>query len=134
MTNLYNVNGRMVRGTQLVLKASAAETASTNGGAVDTGFDGGSLYVQVDITAASGTTPTLLVGVQGSQDGTNWVTLGSIGLNGYVHGTAVTAPTNFTTTAAGQRAVFPRPQFVRYTSTISGTTPSFTYKVTAVAC
>lgn len=130
----YDVNGRMVRGRQLTLKASGAQTASTNGGAVDTGPDGGSLLVQVDITAASGTAPTLLVAVQGSQDGTNWVTLGSIGANGYVAGTPATEPTNFTGTAAAQKGVFPRLQYVRYASTVGGTTPSFTYKVTAVAC
>lgn len=132
---MFMNNGRMVRGTPLALKASGAETASTNGAAVDTGSDGGSLFVQVDITASAGTTPTLLVAVQGSEDGTNWVTLGSIGANGYVAGTPATAPANFTGTAAAQKAVFPRTQYVRYASTIGGSAgQSFTYKVSAIAC
>jgi hypothetical protein len=42
---------------------------------MDTG-ESGVVYVQVDVTAASGTTPTLTVVIEGSNDGTNWFQLG----------------------------------------------------------
>lgn len=127
------VNGT-VRGTPVILKASGAETASTVGAAVATGPDSGSLYVEVNVTAASGTTPTLTVKIEGSLDGTNWFTLGVIGANGYnVGAVGVTAPTNFTTTAGPIRAIYDAPTYVRYNSTVGGTTPSFTYSVTGTA-
>lgn len=130
----YASGSGVVRGTPITLKASGAETASTNGGAVATGPDSGSLYVEVNVTAASGTTPTLTVAIQGSMDGTNWFTLGTIGANGYNTGAVgVTAPSNFTGVAGPVRAYYDMPQYVRYSSTIGGTTPSFTYTVTGVA-
>lgn len=126
----YATTGGMNRGSLYVLKASGAETASTTGGAVNTGDNGGSLYVQVDVTAASGTTPTLTVVVEGSQDGTNFFTLGTVGANGHAVGATGPAPTNFTA-AATARGVFPAVQYVRSRSVVGGTTPSFTYQVSA---
>jgi hypothetical protein len=128
----YATGTAVVRGTPLILKASAAETATTAGAGVATGPDGGSVLVTVAITAASGTTPTMTVAIEGSVDGSTWVTLGTFGANGYVHGTPATPPTNFTTTAS-KSGVFPSMPFVRYSSTIGGTTPSFTYSVTGAA-
>jgi hypothetical protein len=123
----------VVRGEAPVsLKASGAETSSTAGGAtaMSTGSFGHSVVVTVAITASSGTTPTMIVDVQGSLDGTTFTTLGTFGANGYVCGTPATAPTNFTTTAT-KIGVFPSMPYLRYNSTIGGTTPSFTYSVTA---
>lgn len=128
----YATGTAVVRGNPLTLKASAAETATTVGAAVPTGPDGGSVLITVAITAASGTTPTMTVLIEGSVDGSTWVTLGNFGANGYVHGTPATAPTNFTTTAS-KSGVFPSMPFVRSSSTIGGTTPSFTYSVTGAA-
>lgn len=125
----YASGTAIVRGVPVTLKASAAETSSTVGAAVQTGPDAGSLLVNVAITAASGTTPTMTVKIEGSIDGSTWVTLGTFGANGYVHGTPATAPTNYTTTATGS-GVFPAMPYVRSSSTIGGTTPSFTYSVT----
>lgn len=127
----YATGSVVVRGTPLTLKSSGAETASTDGASVATGPDGGSLYVTMDITASSGT-PTILLAVQGSVDGSTWVTLGQIGANGYVAGTPATAPTT-TVSVSTRRAVLPSMPFVRYSSTIGGGTPSVTYSVTAVA-
>lgn len=125
----------VIDGNPITLKASAAETASTNGAAVSTGPGRRTaVQVTVDVTASSGTSPTMTVKVQGSLDGsTNWVTLGTVGANGYnVGSTAVTAPSNLTTTATVS-AVLPAMPFLRYSSVIAGTTPSFTYSVQAVA-
>jgi hypothetical protein len=123
------------RGIPVDFKVSGAETVSTTHGAFDTGADsGGSLYIKVNVTAASGTTPTLSVVVEGSQDGgTSWFQLGTIGSDGYGHGkgAATGAPANFTTTGSAQ-AIFPRPQLVRTRSVVAGTTPSFTYSVLGV--
>jgi len=122
------VGSVMTRGDTYSAKASGAETASTNGATVEVG-DAGAVVVTVDITAASGTTPTLLVFVEGSHDGgTTWHTIARIGANGYILGDIGTDPTNFTTTAT-KRATVPAAQHMRYRSVIGGTTPSFTYSV-----
>jgi UDP-N-acetylmuramyl tripeptide synthase len=122
----------MVRGQAVEFKASAAETASTTQAQFDTGADQETLYLIVAVTAASGTTPTMSLVVEGSMDnGTNWFTLGTIGANGYNVGSVATAPTNFTTTAT-VRALLAVPQLVRVRSVIGGTTPSFTYSVEGV--
>lgn len=118
----------MKRGAAYTLKASGAETVSTIGPQViDTG-ESGVVYVQVDVTAVSGSTPSMTVVIEGSNDGSAWFTLGTIGANGYVVGSVGSAPSNFTA-AATTRAAFPAMQFVRYRSVIGGSTPSFTYVV-----
>src|SRR6266550_2462543 len=73
-----------------VAKASAAEASSTTGTAVNVG-EQGSAYVKVDVTAATG---TLLVFIEGSDDGTTWFTIARIGANGYILGDIGTDPTN----------------------------------------
>lgn len=129
----YSTSTGVVRGTPVVLKASAAEIASTVGPAVPTGPDSGSLFLNVAITAASGTSPTMTVKIEGSMDGTTWFTLGVVGANGYnVGSVGVTAPSNFTTTTS-VLAIYDAPQYVRYNSTVGGTTPSFTYSVTGTS-
>lgn len=129
----YTNSSGPVRGSAVVLKASSAETASTTGTSVNTGGDPGGLYLEVNVTAASGTTPTMTVVIEGSMDNTNWFTLGTVGANGYNSGSVATAPSNFTVTAGPVRAYFDSAQYVRSRSVIGGTTPSFTYTVTGVA-
>lgn len=121
--------GRYLNRDDLTLKTSGAEGASTTHSAYELG-DKSMMYLKVDVTAASGTNPTLLVTVEGSDDNSNWFTIGRIGANGYDLGAHVgTAPTNFTTTAT-VRAVMPATRYVRSKSTIGGTGgPSFTYSV-----
>lgn len=117
----------MKRGTPYAPKASGAETVSTTGVGTEVG-DAGAVYVTVGVTAVSGTSPTLLVVVEGSADNSTWFTVGQIGLSGFVVGSAAAAPTNIT--AAGTYVgVFPSMQFMRHRSVIGGTTPSFTYSV-----
>lgn len=115
----------------LTLKPSGAETTSTTSGSREV-FGTNGMTLLVDITAASGTTPTMTVVIEGSSDLVNWITLATVGLSGYSVGSAAAAPTNFTGISSA-RAVVPNTQYVRSRSVIAGTTPSFTYSVTGDA-
>jgi hypothetical protein len=118
-------------GFRRVTKASGAETASTTHAAVGTASYG-TVVVEIDVTAASGTGPTLLLVVEGSIDGTTWFQLGRVGASGYSAGVA-TAPSNFTG-AAHAFGAFPAARYVRTRSVVGGTTPSFTYSVAVEVC
>lgn len=99
--------------------ASAARTATGTSAAVDTRSAAARLNILVDVTAASGTTPTLDVTVEWSFDGgTTW---------------AVSDPADSFTqlTAAAVRAKqfnIKAPTY-RLRWTIAGATPSFTFSV-----
>jgi len=74
------------------------------------------LSVILNVTAVSGTTPSLTVEVQWSNDGTTFVSAGT--------------PDTFTAiTAAGtaQKSMTVKGRYVRLKYTVSGTTPSFTF-------
>lgn len=97
--------------------ASATKTATGNDAGFTQGGPCNSALLYVNVTAASGTTPTMTVKLQDSLDGTNWFD---------VTGAATTS-----ITAAGSQlvrvtntAIGP---FVRLVWTIGGTTPSFTF-------
>lgn len=95
---------------------SAAQTASGSSAAV-AGYAGAkTLRAQLNVTAMSGTSPTLNVVVEDSLDGSNWNTVGTFA--------AKTAPgrevINVTTPFADQ---------VRVSWAIGGTTPSATFDV-----
>lgn len=124
------LSGRRQRGAIHILKASAAETASATHKSA-TARQGGSVVVTVAVTAASGTTPTMVVVVEGSLDGSTWFEIGRIGSDGYRAGSVGTAPANFTA-AATSRAALTGPSLIRTRSIVAGTTPSFTYSVTAI--
>lgn len=130
MPQRYASGSIIKRGDPYTLKASSAETASTTGATVET-REGGCVHVEVNVTAASGTTPTMTVVIEGSNDGTNWYTLATFGSNGYAAGAVATAPANFTAAAGPIRGCVPAMQFIRSRSVIGGTTPSFTYAVSA---
>jgi hypothetical protein len=103
------------------LEASAARTASGNGQTWHNFGPAKSLRLYVHVTAASGTAPTLVVNLQDSHNGTDWVTVAS------------TTPN---ITAAGVYALnveSPFGDIIRATWTIGGTTPSFTFSVHAYA-
>lgn len=130
MTLLRSVGSKMVRGFSATLKSSAAETASATHGTVNTKLNN-TVTVTVDVTARSGTSPTLLVTVEGSNDGgTTWHVLGKIGSDGYSVGSVATDPADFTAVAS-KSGVYPAPALVRTKSVVGGTTPSFTYSVVA---
>jgi hypothetical protein len=104
---------RATRTADITLAASAARTATGTGSAVEMG-DSGILRLTLDITAASGTTPTLDVAIQTSQDGsTGWTTVASFAQQ---------------TGVATVRKVFAGfDRYARASWTIAGTTPSFTF-------
>lgn len=99
-----------------VLLASGARTATGNTANL-TGFASPkTLRVQLEVTAASGTTPTLDVVLQDTLDGAGYNTIGT-----------------FTQKVAAAREVInvtaPFSDTLRVLYTIAGTTPSFTFSV-----
>jgi len=102
------------------LVASAARTTTGNSGVL-TGFGPvKTLRVALNITAASGTTPTLDVVIEDTLDGTNFFTIGTFTQK----------------TAAGAdvlNVTAPFADSVRIRWTIGGTTPSFTFDVRAIS-
>lgn len=101
----------------MTIVASAARTTSGTQtfGTQDSGRK--AMRMQLDVTAASGTTPTLDVVIEDTIDGTNWNTIGS----------AFTQKT-----AAGRQVLDFQGLFtgqLRVRWTIGGTTPSFTFSV-----
>lgn len=105
-----------------VVHASAARTATGNGTLFDVTPGASSLALYIDVTSASGTTPTLDLTVEWSPDGgTTWHT--------------AQAPDAFTQiTAAGKvvKVFAVKGPSARIVYTIGGTTPSFTFKASAV--
>lgn len=99
-------------------EASSAKTASGNSAAALTNASGRNAHFFVNVTAASGTTPTLVVRVQ-LQDpvGLGWVDLPG----------AATA--SITATGLTLLTVTNLPRTYRLAWTIGGTTPSFTFSV-----
>lgn len=98
------------------LVPSAARTTSSS---IESGEDYGPvdrLRAQLNVTAASGTTPNLVVVIESTLDGTNWDALGTFAAK----------------TAAGREVITINPVIgrrVRARWTITGTTPSFTFSV-----
>jgi hypothetical protein len=93
-------------------------TATGNGPAVRTD-NKGTIRASLDVTAASGTTPSLTAKLQTSFDGTTWRDVVSF--------TAATGVTS-------ERKSFPGiDRYVRAAWTVSGTTPSFTAGITGEA-
>lgn len=96
--------------------ASAARTVSgsivagTNYGSAD------SLRAQVDVTAASGTAPTLDVVIEDTLDGTNWNVIGTFAQKVTVGREVINITIPFT-------------DQVRVRWTIGGVAPSFTFSV-----
>ena len=103
-----------VHGHPAVLAPMGPRTAGGFGPTVVAG-DKDTLRLVLDVTAASGATPSLTVTVQHSPDGTTWTTHSSF--------TARTAP-------GTERRVLPGvDNYVRATWAITGTGPSFTFAV-----
>ncbi len=103
------------------LAPSAARTATGDSGAWDGFGRASTLRAQLEVTAASGTSPTLDVVIQDSLDGVNWNTIGTFAQK----------------TGAGQREVInvtsPFSDRIRARWTLGGTTPSFTFSVRVAA-
>lgn len=102
-----------------VLVASAARTAAGNSGTLTSGWGAvTTIRAQLNVTAASGTSPSLTVTIEDTLDGTNWNTIGSFSAK-----TAVSREVINITTPFSDR--------VRVSWTVAGTTPSFTFEVSA---
>lgn len=104
----------------ILVQASAAQTATGQTTGVEIPLQSLRLAVMVNVTAVSGTTPSNTFSVQWSNDNINWAVADTADSF-----TAITATGNvvkdFTVKAKYFRVVY----------TISGTTPSFTFSVTA---
>lgn len=108
--NSVHVNTKDVALTQTL-------TTTTTGAASPSG-NARILEVQSQVTAASGTTPSLTVAVQTSNDGVTW----------YAAPGATLAAQTANGTVVG---VFVLDRQFRFVYTISGTTPSFTFTVSS---
>ena len=106
-----------------VLQASTTMTASTNGDVQDGFGQSTALRLQLEVTAASGTLPTLDVTIEDTLDGTNWNTVATF--------------TQKTTTGLQVinllAGTTPYADRLRVKTVIGGTTPSFTFSVKGYA-
>lgn len=103
-----------------VAVASAARTATGSSGSIDVGHQD-FLSLMLDVTAVSGTTPSLTLSVEWSHDGATWFTADPV-------------DTFTAVTASGKKVKLfqVKGTVARVTWTISGTTPSFTFSVTSI--
>lgn len=103
------------------IDASAARTTTGTGGTITIDAMAGRVTVLVNVTASSGTTPNMVVGLDWSLDGTTWFPADPTDVM-----TAITA----NGTAAKTFQV--KGKFARTKWTITGTTPSFTFTTDAL--
>jgi hypothetical protein len=97
--------------------ASAARTTTGNSGPIDGWGSAKTLRAQLNVSAASGTTPTLDVLIEDSIDGgATWNTVGTFAQKNAISREVVNVTTPFAET-------------LRVRWTIAGTTPSFTFEV-----
>jgi len=102
-----------------VLASGAQTTTFTTSGI---SADGATVALLVNVSAASGTTPTLDCTVEWSNDGSTWAV-----------GDTADSFTQITTTKVTAKAFAAKGLFLRVRGTIGGTTPSFTVGITATA-
>lgn len=121
--------------------ASAARTTTGNSTAFDVS-QADCLRLFLNITAVSGTTPTLILEAQDTPDGTNWFNVAAFttvpsGTNPPVGAIAkVVGPANITATGLWSLIIPTDVVFgdnMRLRWTIAGTTPSFTFSVQMLA-
>jgi hypothetical protein len=119
--------------TAVSVEASSAKTASGNSAAAITNHSATGVQLFVNVSAASGTTPTLAVRVQ-VQDpvGSGWVDLPGA-VTASITGVSLTLLTIYpgVTVTANSSISAPLPRTWRIAWTIGGTTPSFTFSVGA---
>lgn len=119
MARYSDARGRFVRGEDVTLHASAPETATVQGPWFNT-EEVNTLDLFLNVTAASGTTPSMTVSIE-TREG------------------AADSPAAVGSFAAKTGAASERKRFAglgkecRYVATISGTTPSFTFALTGVS-
>jgi hypothetical protein len=115
----YNKTGGGFVQTETIGVLGAAQTAVTGAGntaAIEVGARH-TLRLKLDVTVASGTTPSLTVNVQTSPDNASWYTAGSFAAK--------------TAVSSENKAFSGLDRFVRLQwAAPSGTTPSFNFAVT----
>lgn len=116
MSRYSATRNRMVRGDDVTLAASAARTGAFTGTGVPCD-EFSTAVLTLDVTAASGTSPTLDVTVKDSADGTTYASVGTFAQK---------------TGVASERKVFSGlREYIRVDATAPGgtATPSFTWSV-----
>lgn len=98
------------------LAASSART--TSGTSSSLGVAGQTLALQVVVTAASGTTPSMALSVQWSNDGSTWSAADPID-----------SMTALTAVGSAVKAFSAKAAYARVSWAITGTTPSFTFSI-----
>lgn len=118
MTISFGPSGPISGEPLVVVAGGTTQTTSTTGSPVWVGAHD-TARLNLDVTAKSGTTPSLTVAVQTSPDASTWTTVASF---------------SAASTVSSQHKLFaPLDQWVRANTTISGTSPSFTFGVTGTA-
>jgi hypothetical protein len=119
--------------TSVSVEASSAKTANGNSAAAIVNHNARGVALLVNVTAATGTTPTLVVRVQ-VQDpvGSGWVDLPGAA-TASITGTGLTLLTIYPGIAAVANSAInqPLPRNYRLAWVVGGTTPSFTFSVGA---
>ncbi len=114
MTYVGN-NNQVFPGDLVSLADPAARTTSGSGPAVAVGASN-TVRAQLNVTAATGTTPSMTVTIETSADGsTGWTSVGAF--------SAVTTATT------ARKVASALDRFIRVSWAITGTTPSFTFNV-----
>lgn len=103
------------------LLASAARTATGQSDQFNVGGIASGIVVEVNVTAASGTTPTLDVDLEDSFDGVTWNKVADINAANITAAGVTIKRLNLRDTPTTNR--------LRVKYTIGGTTPSFTFTV-----
>ena len=105
-------------GEPVALAPSGVRTANGSGGAYVMGARG-TLRLSLAVTAASGTTPNLVVTVETSADGTTWYAAGTFAAK--------------TAVSSERKSFSGLDRYARVSWAITGTTPSFTFSVAGEA-
>jgi hypothetical protein len=118
MTDLH----RRIKGKNLTVFASAARTATpTSSATIDT-REANTLVVTLAATAKTGTSPTLDVKLQTSEDGSTWVDVASATFTQITSGTSLPSTETKIFNHIGS--------YCKFVSTIGGSaTPGFTYSL-----
>lgn len=111
-------DGRYIGGDAVTLQASVTKTANFVSSAVDLG-SAVQVRLSLNVTVATGTTPSMTVTVEHSPDNSTWTSLGAF--------TAATAVSAQSKVLSGVH------RYVRANAAVTGTTPSFTYSVSGTA-
>jgi len=110
-----------------------AAASTVTSGVIDLAGPITTVIVQLNVTAISGTTPTLAVSIEDTVDGTNWNKVFDV-TNPTVNATGITvirynARADVTSTSAPAKG--PLANRIRFKYTLAGTTPNTTFNVDA---